>query len=487
MTERVSVNSKIIELNEQESNDIYMTMHLKILNNEANLNNALFTSEFIDGVIENKQKYVGLPFLVNREALENDEYMTHELNMDTGELGTDQIGSFTDFWKESNGDEEVLMGNVRIYKRFGATCDKIVELVSKGELSTSCEVMVNAYQEISEDGIRSIHYNDGKNAFIGSAIVTEPAYEESKPTLLVAEAYKQDIELEQKGGEKLPKEVYNKGIKVKHIGLESASLRPYEIEQQIYATVNPFDAKTGYREYNYYIHTLYNDKIILEAENNYSLYSAEYSVENDTVVLAPHDEWKKGSYQFVPEGVTVAELMEQNTGKIKELQSELDGLKEEKTKMSKEKELTKEELNEKIEGLETEISGLKEKNKELEATIVSQKEEVLEAEKVAKELNATIEELTPFKEKAEKAELEAKQTELSDKFKKVMSEETFATEEVAEAIKNLDEAKLNSIVVAEVSKTAVETASTEEDVVEISASTQGNLVEPTVLQKYGFQ
>lgn len=479
MTERVSVNSKVMELNEQESNDIYMTMHLRILSTEVNLNNAIFTSDFIDGVVDNKQKYIGTPFLVNREALENDEYLTHELNLDTGELGTDQIGSFTDFWKETEEDTEVLMGNVRIYKRFKATCDKIVEQVSNNSLSTSCEVLVNAYKEISEDGVRSIHYNDGKNAFIGSAIVTDAAMPSAKPTLLIAEAYKKDIELEQKGGEKLPNnKEYNNGIKVEYVGdLETSSLKFYEVEQQIFNSINPVDVKTGYREYNYYIHTLYHDKVIVESESNYGLFSADYKVENDTVILSPQSEWKKGSFQFVPEGVTVAELMDNNTDKIKELQSELDELKEEKANMSKEQKLTVEELSEKIEQLETEISELKEKNEGLEATIVSQKEEAVKAEETLKELNATIEELTPYKEKVEKAELEAKQEELSNKFEKVLSEETFATEEVAEAIKNLDEAKLNSIVVAEVAKNSVETASKDVDTVEVSATRQGDLVE----------
>lgn len=467
----------------QDTNDIYMTMNIAILSDDVNFNSAQFTLDFIDGVIENKEEYVGIPFLVNREKIENGDYdnLTHELNTETGELGTDQIGSFVDFWKDEIDGANCLMGSIKIFKRFSQTCEAITTLVTDNSLETSCEVLIKEYQEINEDGVRKIHYNDGKNSLFGSSIVTHGAEFRAKPTLLIAEAYQKDITLEQKGGEKLQKEKeYNNGIKVElQSKLELFSLRPYEIEQQIYNITNPVDAKTGNREYNYYIHTLYHDKAILESESAYTLYSANYKVESDTVILDSNENWKKGSFQFVPEGVSVNELMEHNTDKIQKLSKELNGLKEEKEKMSKKKDLTVEELNEKIDGLETEIANLKETNSTLEETIVSQKEASVKSEKVVSELNEQIEGLKGYKEQVETAEKEAKIAELNAKYSKILSEETFKAENTIKLINELNEVELNSLVVAEIAKqkiAEVETASKEEEDVVITASKQEDLV-----------
>ena len=140
----------------QNTNDIYMTMNLRILSTEKNLNNAIFQKSFLEGTVDDKEKLVGLPFVVNKGALENDEYLTHELDTETGELKTDQVGSFVDFWIDEEDDKDVLMGEVRIFKRFPTVCSKILEMYSEGILSTSCEVAITKYDEISEDGERYI-------------------------------------------------------------------------------------------------------------------------------------------------------------------------------------------------------------------------------------------------------------------------------------------------------------------------------------------
>lgn len=472
MSNRETVTPKIIELN--NTNDIYMTMNIAILSEDVNLNNAQFTSDFIEGVVENKEKYVGLPFLVNREKIENGELdnLTHELDTATGELKTDQIGSFVDFWKEEIDGANCLMGSIRIFKRFSETCSAIVSLVEENALETSCEVLVKDYLEITETGVRKIHYNNGNNTLIGSAIVTHGAEVRAKPTLLIAEAYKKDIESSQQGGEIVEKE-YNNGIKVEYFGeIETSSLKFDEIEKSIYNSINPVDVENGGRDYNYWIHTLYHDKVILEDAKSYKLYAAGYKIINDTVIVDKQEDWVKGSFQFVSEGVSVNELMEQNSEKIKELQRELTELKEEKETMSKKQEATVEELNEKIESLEKKTADLEEKNKQLEETIVSQKEKLVKFEEIEKELNEQIDDLTKYKEQVEKAERETKMAELNEKYSKLLSEETFKSQEVSEAIENLDEAKLNSIVVAEIAKEVEEP----KEKVEIAASTQEDLV-----------
>jgi len=220
MTERISVTPKILSLN--ESNDIYIKMNVRILSNKVNYNSALFLSSFIDGVINDKEKYNGIPFLVNKEALENGDYLSHELNTETGQLETDQIGSFTDFWKEIDEDNtEYLVGSIKVFKRFPTVCNALIEQFNSGSLSTSCEVLIREYAEISEDGVRSIDYANGRNALIGSCVVSDPACPEAVATLLIAEAYQKDLS-ENESGDNMSKVKEVNEITVNTLKLEDA-------------------------------------------------------------------------------------------------------------------------------------------------------------------------------------------------------------------------------------------------------------------------
>ena len=221
MKERVTVTPKLLELN--DSNDIYMTLMTRILSAEPNLNKAEFTQDFILNTVNNKEKYVGIPFVVDKESLENGKHsnLGHKLSPD-GELMTDQIGSFVDFWVDKDENDVMFLGGtIRIMKRFSKTCEAVKELYSSGELATSCEVLVQDYEETSDSGIRKIHYNDGKNQLFASAIVANPADDKARPTLLVAEAYAEDMKA---GGDKVANktkdkiETFNKGIDIKYHG-----------------------------------------------------------------------------------------------------------------------------------------------------------------------------------------------------------------------------------------------------------------------------
>lgn len=484
-------NPKVLSIN--DTNDIFVTLNICVLTDQENYNSITFTQDFIEGIVDNKSDYVGLPFVVNRENLESKEgSLTHELN--EGVLETDVIGSFVDLWHETKEEIMYLMAEIRIAKRFPKTCEAIIDLYNKGDLFTSCEVLVSKYAEISEDGVRSVDYNDGKNPLIGSCIVDNPAEPRAIATLLVAEAYEKDIGLEQQGGEMMSK--YNNGIDiVYHNKTEVSSIEFHEIEQQIYNALNPIDQKSGGRDWNYYITELYNDKVIVQDEAEYLvLYSIGYKIENDTVILDKKEDWIKGSHQFVPEGVVLDSLTADHNGELAELNKELNKVKEELESMSKEKELTAEldedlvdeatealedkikELEEEIVELKEEIEALTDKEAELNATIVSEKE--------AKTLlEEQVDELTVYKDNFVKAEQEAKVAKLKAKFSKLMSEETFASEEVVEAIKELDETTLNAIVVSEMATDSASKEEVEEPIV-TSASKYDELVPSTIVEKY---
>lgn len=472
MKEKLSIKPKIMELN--DSNNIYMTLNICILSNHVNYNKAQFLDDFIDGVIDNKETYIGIPFVVNREKLESADYenLSHELK--DGELLTDQIGSFVDFWKEEIEDANCLMGAIRIMKRFPNTCNAIIELYENEDLETSCEVLINSYDEVTEDGVRKIGYNEGKNSLIGSAVVTNPAEYRAKATLLVAEAYQKDIEYKEvKTMTEEKVEVFNKGFETKYHGqFEVASLKFEEIHSQIYNKLNPLNAKTNNRQYNFYIRDLYNDVIIAQDWDDDSLYKIAYTIENDEVFLSAKDTWQKGTLGFIPENnVEVASLLSEKEKALSDTQEELNKVKEELETMSEAK--TQEVLD-----LEAKIVELESKITELNSTIVTQEEAKAGLESQITELNSKVEALVPFKEQVEKAEKDAKVAELSAKYSKLLSEETFKSEDVQTAITELNSQQLNEIVVAEIAKEKiVETASTKtDDTVTIVASKQEDLL-----------
>lgn len=486
MKEKVSIKPKIMQLN--NTNDIYMTLNICILSNDVNYNKAQFLDDFIDGVIDNKEQYIGIPFLVNREKIENGEYdnLSHELK--DGKLLTDQIGSFVDFWKDEIDDANCLMGAIRVMKRFPNTCNAIVELYNDNSLETSCEVMITSYEEITDDGIRKIGYSNGENSLIGSAIVTNGAEKRAKATLLVAEAFQKDVE--QEGDEKVT-EVFNKNHEINYHGqFEVASLKLNEVSNQIYNKLNPYNAEKDYREYNYYIRDVYTDYVVVEDWEDYQvLYKIPYAITNDEVTLVPKEEWIKGKLGFIPDNVDLTQLQIQVAELNKEIEVLQKGAKEQMDK-------TVEELQTELSAKDTEIAEFKTKIEELEAkvtelneTIVTQTEAKSALEGEIAELNSKVEELKPFKEQIEKAEKDAKVAELSSRYGKLLNKEVFESEDVQNAIAELNSEKLNDIVVAELAKEkAIETASKkDDDSFTIVASKQEDLLPKNILQKYGIE
>lgn len=472
MTKTLQVKGKILEIH--DTNNIYMTMKTAMVSNDVNYNNAQFTDDFIDGVIENADKYLAIPFQVNRTKLENGTYdsLTHELDKN-GNLLTDTIGAFVGFEKEEIDDANCLVGTTRIYKRYPKTCEAILELYENGELETSVEVLVGQYEK-TDEGVRQIGYEG--NDIIGHAIVTSGAEKRAKPSLLIAQALEQDLQ----GGETMDNKEFNKGFEIKY-QIETASIKLSDISNSIYNQLNPIDAKQGYRDYNYYIKTLYNDYVIVEDWDNYeTCYRIGYRVENDTVILDIKDKWIKGSYGFIPEGVDIDALIAEKEQEILELSNKIEKHKEELIAMADENKLTVEELEVKNAELAEKVKVLDTKINELNELVVSQKEAITTHVDKEKELSSKVEELEPFKLQVEKAEKEAKQTELSSKYSKILSEETMKSERVQSAIENLNTVELAEIVVEESLKekelASTTTPDKQDDNVVVTASKKEDLL-----------
>lgn len=499
MKEKVSVDLKIIELQDQ-SDPKYMTMNVHILNDQPNYNKALFTDDFIEGVVANKSDYVGLPFLVDREALENGETLTHKLK--DGELHTDQIGSFVDFWQEEVDGAQTLVGEIRILKRFPAVCETIIDLFENGALLTSCEVMVSEFKEVSSDGVRTIHYNEGNNAFIGSAIVTNPAMPEAKATLLVAEAYEKDVAADSglsassihvdtnsitskvwTNNQSTSVEINADSIRIngnqyglpKPLRVNNPKVLINEIElDKLHQLIRRELYKLDGDGYEYYIASIRTKSLIFEEydyhEGNHGLYHAKYEVESaedDAVIIKieDRDKWIEVYETYMPAvlGNINKELLDEDLREsIRSLQVETSELKKEMELMGKEGKdtaLTLEEATKTIGELEAKIEAH-------EATIVKLKEAEEGFETTISELKESAEELKEYKVKYEQAELEKAQAELTTRFEKLFDEETFKSDKVQTLINECDEAGLNSLFV-EMSAKADKTTSTK--AIEINA------------------
>lgn len=445
--EKMKIKSKILEI--ADTNSIYMTMKTAMVSNDVNYNKAQFLDEFIDGVVENAEKYIGIPFQVNRLKLENGIYgsLTHELDKD-GNLKTDTIGSFIGFEKEEIDGANCLIGTTRILKRYPKTCNAILELYEDNILETSVEVLVGSYEN-TDDGIRQIGYEG--NELIGHCLVTNGAEVRAKPSLLIAQALSEDL----KGGEQMQKE-FNKGFEIKY-QIETASMKLNEIGNAIYNQLNPINAKSNYREYNYYIKEIYNDYVIVEDWDDYeTCYRISYKIENDTVTLAEKEQWIEGGYGFIPKGVDIDALISEKEQQLLELSNKIDDLenkhKEELESMSKQVDVTVEELQTQLTELSSKNEELTNKVTELNELVVSQKEEITSITEAKTELASKVEELEPFKAQVEKAEKEAKVAELSSKYSKVLSEETMKSERVQNALAELNTVELAEVVVEETLK-----------------------------------
>lgn len=175
-------------VSELQQSDIYMTVKARLFETpKANLNGARVTAAFLNEIVENEEKYVGLPLVADVKALANGRYdhLGHLYDARTGQFYSTQIGSFYKFEREDFDGGSYLVGYARIMKRNQAVCKAIAELFAEGALKFSFEISCGSYEKL-EDG--TIRIDVGENNFLeGAAIVTFPACEDAVALELVAE------------------------------------------------------------------------------------------------------------------------------------------------------------------------------------------------------------------------------------------------------------------------------------------------------------
>ena len=187
MMNNIVMTASNILISEAKSSRRYMDLSMRMFSTRENLNHVAVTEAFIDNLIANKEDYVCMPLVADVAKLKKRDYrgLTHLYDSKSGTFLADVIGGFYDFEKVSDEYGISLIGHARVNKRTAAVCEAIEELYANNALSFSFEISAGALQE--NDGVTIVDASD-QNELTAMAVVSVPAYPESKALDLVAEA-----------------------------------------------------------------------------------------------------------------------------------------------------------------------------------------------------------------------------------------------------------------------------------------------------------
>lgn len=188
-------------VSEIQQSDIFMTAKARIFETpKANLNGVRVTPAFLDEIVGNSEKYVGLPLYADVDALKNGNYnrLGHLYDARTGEFHSKQIGSFQRFEREDFDGGSYLVAYARIPKRDKKLSKAIAELFADQALKFSFEIACGECEQ-EEDGTTLIDASEN-NYLEGTAIVTFPACEDAVALEFVAQREADDT---RKGDEEM--------------------------------------------------------------------------------------------------------------------------------------------------------------------------------------------------------------------------------------------------------------------------------------------
>ena len=188
--EKIFVTASNFMIAETTSNNRYMTLTMRMFSTKENLNHVAVTEAFIDDIVANKDEYICMPLCADVQKLKSKDYkgLTHLYDREKGVFYADRIGSFYDFEKVEDEYGVSLIGYARVDKRCQAVCDAIEELYAQGNLNFSFEITAGDIRV--EKGVTIVDASK-ENELTAMAIVSVPAYPESKALDLVAEAPEQ--------------------------------------------------------------------------------------------------------------------------------------------------------------------------------------------------------------------------------------------------------------------------------------------------------
>ena len=440
-----------ITVSELKSNRKYFSVSMRMFSTRANLNKHAVTEAFIDEIITNKSDYVCMPLCADVSKLKRKDYrgLTHMYDKSTGTFLADEIGSFYDYEKVSDEFGVSLIGYARINKRSKLVCEAIQELYENNALNFSFEISAGVVDVV--DGITIVDANE-ENELTAMAVVSVPAYPESKALELVAEA------------DDMIRFYANASMQISEVDIETVRRRFHELLFQMFG------------EKTYYLSVLLfcYDCVILYDYQDGNTYKAEYMMDNDDLIIKDFYEVdfvrSEGSEKEMNEEMKVSEVEVMTEEVVAEAEVAVEAVVAEETVVEAEAVVeTAEEATEVVAEevvSETEIAEeIKDDEKEPEKDpddndpedpeddkdeVAELKKRCAELEEQVKAMNEIKAELDAIKDAQLKAEVDAKKENLR---KYAESEGLDAKETViAEAIENLNYEAIVAEVTANKSK-----------------------------------
>ena len=383
------------------------------------------------------------------------------------EFDTEAFGTFFDVAIETINDKEYIVASCEIWKRFTKACEIIVNRIQEGSLSTSWEISVEKSTQGIIDGLMTKIIQAGR--FIGHCLLgknVSPAYDSSGLLEIASTNY--DMEF----AEALSQDILSQGLDIKNEAKEENNLQS-NIETQV--------AEENVEE------TVVETPVADTTESSTETEVTENKDETEVSQLTEYDlrkkiceacrakldKWCWISFHFPVE---------------KEVWLEVDGRESEldfvRMTYTVENDTITVSDPEEVK-LTVSIADVNTKIAELEAEVSTKDEAIIKSGEEIARLKTEISELSPFKEKFEKAEQERIENELKEKKDNLVSsitksglitkDEIEASEELKGYVDNLDEKSLKAILadryIASLNDNTTEISETQNEVETETAST----------------
>lgn len=359
----------IASASEIQSSALYMTIKATLFTSpRPNKNGVACTEGFIDSIVDNTEKYIGLPLCADVTNLANGQYdkLGHCYDQKTDTFSSSMIGSFYKFEKVTDENGEcALIGYARVLKRFKKVCKAIGELFAEGSLKFSFEISCGSYEELED---KTIMIDASENNYLeGMAIVSMPACPDAVALELVAEINNigkeadvmenEEIVAETEVSEEVQTETADVHVVTTHVEEDRVDAYDYESGKEI-----EVETTTVVREIDHI-----KDAVIAEESNDSdSEVSAEESSESETAACGN----KKSEEKTASEETAAKEVKE---------------------------EVPEEKPEEKEEDEEDEMAACKKKCAETEILVASLSEEIKKMVAEITELKSSIEKINSEK------------------------------------------------------------------------------------------
>ena len=383
------------------------------------------------------------------------------------EFDTEAFGTFFDVAIETINDKEYIVASCEIWKRFTKACEIIVNRIQEGSLSTSWEISVEKSTQGIIDGLMTKIIQAGR--FIGHCLLgknVSPAYDSSGLLEIASTNY--DMEF----AEALSQDILSQGLDKENEAKEENNLQS-NIETQV--------AEENVEE------TVVETPVADTTESSTETEVTENKDETEVSQLTEYDlrkkiceacrakldKWCWISFHFPVE---------------KEVWLEVDGRESEldfvRMTYTVENDTITVSDPEEVK-LTVSIADVNTKIAELEAEVSTKDDAIIKSGEEIAKLKTEISELSPFKEKFEKAEQERIENELKEKKETIISsitksglitrEEIETSEELKGYVENLDEKSLKAVLadryIASLSENNTEVSETKTEVETETAST----------------